>query len=107
MAFVQACKDSDVKEGGMRLVKANGQEIVVARVDGKLHAFQNQCTHKGAALCEGALNGRAVACPLHGAEFDVTNGAVVNVPFPAQYGTATALRMFPVKSEGGAVLVDA
>lgn len=106
MVFVHVCKDSDVAEGAMRLVKANGQEIVVTRVGGALHAFQNRCTHKGGALCEGALNGKAVTCPLHGAEFDVTSGKVVNVPFPPQYGTATALKTFSVKSEHGAVLVD-
>ncbi len=107
MAFTEVAKGSEVEEGRMKLVRANGQEVVLARVSGKVVAFQNACTHKGAALCEGALSGAKVTCPLHGAEFDVTNGAVVNVPFPAQYGTATPLRTFAVKVEGGSVQVDA
>ena len=105
MAFVQVAKDVDVKEGKMKIVSVLGQEIVVARVNGALHAFQNTCTHKGGPLGEGELSGTVVTCPWHAVEFDIATGKVVKVPFGPGHGTGP-IRTFPVKAENGAIWVD-
>lgn len=55
-------------------------EVAVFNVDGILYGTQAQCTHMGGALCQGKLEGQIVTCPLHGARFDVTTGAVLRGP---------------------------
>ena len=54
-------------------VGTNG--IVVCRVAGKLHAIEDNCSHRDAKLSEGRFRGTLITCPLHGAQFDVRNGA--------------------------------
>lgn len=49
--------------------------VVVCRVAGKLHAVDNNCSHKDTPLSEGRLRGPILTCPLHGAQFDVRDGS--------------------------------
>ncbi len=64
-------------------------------VAGAYHAVQNECTHAGGPLCEGSLNGVVVTCPIHRAQFNVTDGAVVKGP------AKKPLQTFTVKVDGG------
>lgn len=52
-------------------------EILLARVGDKYHAVNSRCPHMGGDLAAGQLKGTVVTCPLHGSQFDVTNGKVV------------------------------
>ena len=57
-------------------------------------------------LCLGALDGRIVTCPRHGARFDLTNGKAVgkaNLLFMAT--TPKTLATYPVKNDGADVLI--
>jgi catalase len=69
-----------LEPGSMRAVELDGARIAVARLDGRLYAFQDTCTHRGCSLSEGSLAGNAVTCPCHGSSFDVTTGAVLRGP---------------------------
>ena len=50
-------------------------EILLCRVDGRLYAIEDNCSHADTPLSEGRLSGFQINCPLHGASFDVRNGA--------------------------------
>lgn len=54
--------------------------IAIFNVDGEYHAIEDRCTHVGESLGNGRLTGSTVACPLHGATFDVTTGDVCSPP---------------------------
>jgi 3-phenylpropionate/trans-cinnamate dioxygenase ferredoxin component len=56
--------------------------VSVARVNGRLYAFDDLCTCAGAAcpLSGGLLTGTTVMCQCHGSEFDISTGAVVSGP---------------------------
>jgi 3-phenylpropionate/trans-cinnamate dioxygenase ferredoxin subunit len=56
--------------------------ISVARVGGRLYAFDDLCPCGGepCPLSGGLLTGRTVLCQCHGSRFDVTTGAVVDGP---------------------------
>jgi nitrite reductase/ring-hydroxylating ferredoxin subunit len=56
--------------------------ISIARVDGRLHAFDDLCTcaDEACPLSGGLLTGTTLMCQCHGSRFDVTTGAVVNGP---------------------------
>jgi p-cumate 2,3-dioxygenase alpha subunit len=58
-----------------------GRPILLVRdPDGKLNAFNNTCTHRGAAVCrEKSGSSRMFSCPYHGWVFD-GRGALVSMP---------------------------
>jgi nitrite reductase/ring-hydroxylating ferredoxin subunit/hemoglobin-like flavoprotein len=70
----------DIPSGQIRLVHVDGDEAAVYNADGVLYATQGICTHRGGPLIEGDLLGNVVTCPLHGSQFDVTTGQVLQGP---------------------------
>ena len=71
---------SQPTEGSMTTVEVDGTTVALARVDGSVYAFQDECTHAACSLADGDLEGRHVICPCHMGTFDVTTGAVVSGP---------------------------
>ncbi|MEH2349840.1 MAG: FAD-dependent oxidoreductase [Nostoc sp.] len=65
---------NDLNDGEMRQVSVGETEILLSRIDGKFYAVGAHCTHYGAPLADGVLNGHHVVCPWHNACFDVTTG---------------------------------
>ncbi len=57
------------------VVEAGDREIVVLRVDGELHAFDNACPHQGNPLVDGEVLGDVLECAYHGWRFDLGTGA--------------------------------
>jgi 3-phenylpropionate/trans-cinnamate dioxygenase ferredoxin subunit len=56
--------------------------ISVARVGGRLYAFDDLCTcaENSCPLSGGLLTGTTIMCQCHGSEFDITTGPVVRGP---------------------------
>lgn len=60
-------------------ILAGGKEVVLCRVEGKLHAVDTRCPHEDGYIVAGPLiDGRYVLCPLHNYQFDPTSGAPRN-----------------------------
>ena len=78
--FQTVANASEVRTGGMKLVDLDGEEVVIANVDGAFFAFGNECTHVGGPLVEGELEGETVTCPWHGSVFNVKSGEVLEEP---------------------------
>jgi len=65
----------------MKAVQVNEElDIVLARVEGEYHAVYGKCTHYGAPLETGLLNGCRLICPWHHACFDVRDGKHLEAP---------------------------
>ena len=86
-------------EGHGWLVELDGQEIARFRRGDDVHALENLCPHRGAALAFGELRGDVVHCPLHAWPFDVRTGGCPEFP-------EVSVRTFPVHVEGGDVYVE-
>ena len=99
MAFVEVAKVSDIKSGSGKVVKANGKELALFNVDGKFHAIDNTCAHRGGPLGEGSLEGNVVTCPWHGWKYDVKTGVSAVQP-------SIKVQPHKVKVEGDNVLVE-
>jgi nitrite reductase/ring-hydroxylating ferredoxin subunit len=67
-------------EGEMQVFDVAGTKVTVAFTGGRLHAFDDTCTHRGCSLASGNLDGTTLTCACHGSQFDVTTGAVVHGP---------------------------
>lgn len=64
-----------IPDQGLVAVEVNGLALVLFRVDREIYALEDRCSHRGARLSGGKLEGCEVICPLHGARFDVRDGA--------------------------------
>jgi 3-phenylpropionate/trans-cinnamate dioxygenase ferredoxin component len=75
--------------------------ISVARVGGRLYAFDDLCTCAPMAcpLSGGLLDGTTIMCQCHGSRFDIATGAVVDGP------AARALNVHEAREAGGTLLV--
>ena len=70
--------------------------ISVARVDGRLYAFDDicTCTDEGCPLSGGLLTGTTITCQCHGSRFDISSGAVIHGP------ATEALKVYEVNGAG-------
>ena len=75
--LVEVAKTGEFKNGTMRTVVVEGQEIFIAKVGDMYYATDNRCTHMGEKLSLGKLEGTVVTCPRHGSQFDLRDGSVV------------------------------
>ena len=98
--FKPAAKTTDLTEGQIKVVEVDETRILLCKVQGRVCAIADVCTHDGGPLGEGDLDGFEIICPRHGARFDVRTGAVLS--FPA----ITPVDAYAVKIEGDSVLVD-
>jgi NADPH-dependent 2,4-dienoyl-CoA reductase/sulfur reductase-like enzyme/nitrite reductase/ring-hydroxylating ferredoxin subunit len=71
---------SELKDGEMKEVSAEGAPVLLARVGGEFHALAAHCTHYGAPLAEGFLSGDRIVCPWHHACFNAGNGDLEEPP---------------------------
>jgi nitrite reductase/ring-hydroxylating ferredoxin subunit len=70
----------EVDDRQPRRFRLEAADVLIARVEGVLHAVDNICTHAFACLHEGRRRGVRIICPLHGASFDLRTGAVLGQP---------------------------
>ena len=89
----------DLNDGEMKSVNVGNREVLLARAEGRYYALHAHCTHYGAPLAEGVLNGDRVMCPWHHACFSVRTGALLEPP------ALDAQPTFEVTEEDGEVFV--
>ena len=111
--FVFVAKVSDLQNGTMKAFPVDGRMILIAMITGKLYAADNKCPHLGGNLSMGHLDGTVVTCPRHASQFDLVDGKVLrwtNWTGVMKLGAnifrpARRLHTYPVKVEGGNILV--
>ena len=84
---------------GKKLVAVDDRLVVLFHVGGEVHCLDDVCTHDGGPLGEGVLEGHQIACPRHGAKFDIKTGQALSMP--ATEGTVA----HETKVEGGDIYV--
>jgi 3-phenylpropionate/trans-cinnamate dioxygenase ferredoxin subunit len=80
--FVPVAKVTDVPDPGKTLVEASDRLIVLIHAAGHWYALDDVCTHDGGPLSEGPVDSDegTIACPRHGAKFDIKTGAALTMP---------------------------
>jgi 3-phenylpropionate/trans-cinnamate dioxygenase ferredoxin subunit len=86
-------------EGEHIVVDVDGTDVAVFKIEGQFYAIEDVCTHDGAEIASGKLEGCEIVCPRHGARFCVKTGAVKAPPAYEDIDT------FPVRIENGKVQV--
>lgn len=86
-------------DGEHMIVDVAGVDIAVFKIDGQFYAIEDVCTHDGAEIASGELDGDEIVCPRHGARFCVKTGEVKG---PPAYEDITC---YSVRIENGRVMV--
>ena len=97
--FIPVAKTSDLPDPGQTLLEVEDRIVVLFRVGNEYFCIDDVCTHDGGPLSEGRLDDHAIACPRHGAKFDIRTGKALTMP--ATVDTAA----HEVKVEGDDILV--
>jgi len=84
--YIRAISAGEIAPGGMKAVELDGNEIVICNCGGKYYAIQRRCGHMNAPLDMGTLDGIYLTCPMHCAQFDITNGEALSGPVPSDIG---------------------
>ncbi|GCE11008.1 Rieske (2Fe-2S) protein [Tengunoibacter tsumagoiensis] len=98
--FIQVAQEEDVAEGKLLPLVVEGELICLARYEGQIYAFTDNCTHISGPLNEGGLEGCAITCPWHRAQFDVRTGKVLRGP------ARQDLMTYPVKVANGSIYIS-
>lgn len=78
--WTRAVALADVPRDGATAVDLEGRKVLVSRIDGRIAAIENACTHAGGPLAMGRVRDGVVTCPWHGSCFRLRDGAVVKGP---------------------------
>ncbi len=100
-SWVDAGPTDALVEGQSVALDVGGRFVAVARSDGEFFAIEDVCTHDGAELAGGPVEGAEIACPRHGARFCLRTGAALTPP------AYEDVRVFATKIEGGHLWVRA
>ncbi len=93
-------KADELKPGDLKAVQAGDQEVLLTNVDGEISALYPKCTHYGAPLADGVLNGQRLICPWHHACFNAKTGQHVEAP------GIDGLPAYDVELRGNEIWVD-
>ena len=98
--WIDVAAEADLFEGAGIAVTPQNFDIAIFKVDDGVFAFNNECSHGNAKLCEGFVEGNFVECPFHQALFDVRDGSIACGP------ATEPAKAWPVKIENGRVFLD-
>ncbi|WP_026601262.1 non-heme iron oxygenase ferredoxin subunit [Methylomonas sp. 11b] len=97
--WIDVVAESALANGEHVLVDVDGTDVAIFKIDDQFYAIEDVCTHDGAEIASGELDGDEIVCPRHGARFCVKTGAVKCAP--AYEDVAT----FPVRIVDGRIQV--
>ena len=96
--FVFAVKAEEIQAGQILALNIDDTPIAFTRLDGRIVAFGDVCTHDDGPLAEGTLEGECIVCPRHGAHFNLFTGKPT---FPAPF----PITIYETKIEGDNILL--
>jgi 3-phenylpropionate/trans-cinnamate dioxygenase ferredoxin subunit len=97
--WIDVAFEDSLAEGDHVVADLDGMEVAVFKLDGQYYAVEDACTHDGAEIASGRLEGCEIVCPRHGARFCLKTGKVLKAP---AYEDITC---FPVRVENGVIQV--
>ena len=98
-SFVAAAKLDEVPAGAKKLVEVNGASVLLCHTRDRIFAVRNLCSHAYEALADGRMKNGWIACPVHGARFDLETGAAMNPP------AVMPIDVFEVRIDGDTIEV--
>jgi len=101
MKWIDAGPTENLRDGEAISIPVGRRMIAVVRSGDAYYAIEDICTHDGAQLTGGAIEGTEIICPRHGARFCLRTGEALSPP------AYEPVRVFATKIEGGRLWVCA
>jgi nitrite reductase (NADH) small subunit len=98
--WVEVCAEDDIPRLEGRRVVVNGFYVAIFNTEEGFFAIGDVCPHMGGPLSDGDIAATTVSCPLHARKIEMKTGEVKN-------DELSRVITFPIKVEGGKVLLDA
>jgi nitrite reductase/ring-hydroxylating ferredoxin subunit len=97
--YVSIGRLDDVPLGGGKVVKRDGRQLAVFRLDEeRVFAIDNRCPHEGYPLVEGTVKDCTLTCDWHNWKFDLASGACLR--------GGENVRSYPLRVDGREMFVD-
>ncbi len=96
------CNSDAVSEGRFIVFSVYCMSVAVFNVEGEFFALEDRCSHINVPISDGYVHKRelCVACPWHGAEFDLRTGKVLTPP------ACENINAYPVFVKEGNVVLE-
>ena len=78
--WIDVCAENALADRENVIVDVDGTDVAIFKIEGQFYAIEDVCTHDGAEIASGELDGDEIICPRHGARFCVKTGAVKCAP---------------------------
>jgi nitrite reductase/ring-hydroxylating ferredoxin subunit/uncharacterized membrane protein len=78
--WTDALGDAELAEGALAKATVGDVDVVLARIDGQVHALADKCAHRGGPLSEGKIVDGCVECPWHFSRFRLSDGSLERGP---------------------------
>ncbi|TAK12593.1 MAG: non-heme iron oxygenase ferredoxin subunit [Anaerolineae bacterium] len=79
--YVEVGEANELGNGERMFISIDEKNIVVFNIAGRYFAIADLCSHDEGPVGEGEIaNEFEIACPRHGARFDLRNGKVLSLP---------------------------
>lgn len=80
MKWIDAGATADLNNGEAISIPVGRRMIAVVRSGDEYFAIEDVCTHDGAELTGGEVEGAEIICPRHGARFCLRTGQALSPP---------------------------
>ena len=101
MAWTETCAADSIDEEDVARFDHGAKTYAIYRSpDDRYYATDGLCTHQAVHLADGLVMDNIIECPKHNGRFDYRTGQAKGAP------VCVDLKTYPVKVEGGKVLVD-
>ena len=98
--WVDVCDAGDIDEEDVIRFDHDGRAFAIYRSPGDAYyATDGLCTHERVSLADGLVMDHIIECPKHNGRFDYRSGEAKGAP------VCVNLRTYPVRLEGGRVLI--
>lgn len=97
---LQLIRFDQLKSGVPHRLEHDQKGVLLCRINNEVFAVHDTCTHEDISLSLGVLCEYRLRCPLHGSEFDVRSGKVLDEP------ADTDLATYPVYIKDEWVCID-
>lgn len=96
----QVIGTDELQPGGQASVFVDDIPALAVRIGDEYFVIEDVCSHDGQPLADGEITDGAIACPRHGAKFDLKTGDALCMP------ATQGIRTFRVEIKDGAVWAE-
>ena len=98
--LLRLCDKNALPVGELIAFKIKGHEVLAVNLGSKVVCLDGRCTHAGAPLAEGTLEGEVLTCPWHYSQFNIVTGEVIRGP------AGNPLKTYKIKEKDDTIFID-